>query len=65
MAKNSFQSARHGSRIRFGLGADHGEPAIHSNVDKKLLEMNQFSANEDSHRHQTLPKALYRAEVNG
>lgn len=65
MTKGSFQGARHGFRIRCALGADSGDPAIHNNVDKKLVEMNQFSANEDRLRHQTLPNALSRAEVNG
>jgi len=65
MAKESFQDAKHGFRIGCGPGADSGEPAIHNNVDKKLPEMSQLSVNEVRLRHQTLPKALSRAEVNG
>jgi len=65
MARGSFQGARHGFRVSCGQGADSGDPAIHNNVDTKLVEMNQLSANEDGFRHQTLPNALSRAEVKG
>jgi hypothetical protein len=65
MAKASFQCARHDFPIWCGLGIDRGEPAIHNNVDKKLVAMNQYFANEDMLQHQTLPDALSRAEVIG
>jgi len=64
MVKGAFQCARHDFRIWCGFGTDRGGPAIHNNVDKKLVAMNQYFANEDMLLHQTLPDALSRAEVN-
>jgi|GEM_PF-3592817 len=65
MAKGSFQCARHDFRIWCGFGTDRGGPAIHNNVDKKLVAMSQIFADEDMLQHQVFPIALTRAEVNG
>lgn len=65
MGKGPFHCAKTGFQLGCARSLDNREPAIHNNVDMKLVEMGQIFADEDMLRHQVFPIALSLAEING